>query len=355
MSKYAHMSSRGVPIYFELDGRPFKVHSRTIHQNLPRLWHNEIQRLHRRTIPLFEIVSPRDQDEMKALKLIVKYLAEVDRRLPVSAAIVNGLEAFFDGSSKHFGNSFSSALDSFLYLGYLFAPENFGCGLRIFKQMEGFFVKHSKKLLAAHLGLPCLSALDHLSTNRRSGQWDMIPALSCLVREWEIMGHLRLGRPKLPSLSQKSTSILKALCSNSRNRRRCHCRSILQPDHLHHPRPQLGRRCHSHSACFSPKTRGPIPGDAMCQDELLEICARWPELIDVHLEDTDLAIPYNDDDIVSVYEPYSDEELVRDHPSGDLGYEQPDPEYDRWMARSHQSTHRPHRHRRAISPTHLIP
>ena len=349
------MSLRGVPIYLELDGRPFKVHSRTIHQNLPRLWHNEIQRLHRRTIPLFGIVAARDQHEMKALNLIVRYLVEVDRRLPVSAAIVNGLEAFFDGSSKHLGTGFSSALETFIYLGYLFAPENFGCGFRIFKQMEGFFVKHSTKLLATHLGLPCLSQLDHLSTNRKNGQWDMIPALSCLVREWEIMGHLRLGRPNLPPLSRKSTLILKALCSNSCNRRRCHWRSALQLDHSHHPRPQLGRRCHSHSPCFSPRTRGPIPGDAMCQDELLEICAEWPELIDVHLEDTDLAIPYSDDDIVSVYESYSDEGLVRDYPSGILGYEEPDPEYARRIARSQQSTHRPRRHRRAISPTHSIP
>ena len=358
ISRYADMGSRGIPIYLEFDGRSSKIHSRTIHQNLPHLWHNQIRMLQHRTIPLFEIMSPRNQHEMKALKLIVRYLTEVDGRLPVSAAIVNGLEALFDGSFKHLGTGFSSALNTFLHLGYLLAPENFGCGVRIFKQMEGFFVKHSKEILATHLGLPCMAALDHMSINCRDGQWDMIPALSCLVREWEIMGHLRLGRPDLPPLSRKSTSILKALCSQSRDRQRCHCRNILQDDHLHHGRPPLGRRSHSHSACFSPKSRGPTPGDAMRQEDLLKICAMWPELIDVHLEDTDLAVPCDYDDGLSDYDSYilgSDEEMLLDHSPGYLGYQQPDPEFDRFLAQSHKGAYRPRRHRRAIPPPHSVP
>lgn len=358
ISRYPDMCPRWVPIYIELDGHLLKIHSRTIHQNLPQLWHKEIRMQQHRTIPLVEIMPPRDQHEMKALKLIVRYLTEVDRRRSVSAAIVNGLEALFDGPSKHFGTGFLSALTTFLYLGYLLAPEHFGCGVRIFKQMEAFFVKHSKEILATHLGLPCMAALDHVSTNRRGGHWDMIPALSCLVRKWEVMGHLRLGRPDLPPLSGKSTSILKALCSNSRARRRCHCRSTLQLDHLHHPRPPLGRRCHSHSACFSHKSRGPTPGDAMCREELLDICARWPELVDVHLEDMDLAMPYGYDDELLDYESYipgSDEDMLPDYQSGHLGFEQPDPEFDRFHAHSHQGAHRPRRHRRAITPPILMP
>ena len=265
----------GATICLEHNGHHHKIQSKVIALNLPELWHKE-----RRTItfcghlPFSDLVSQLNPGVEKALNLLYEYLSEVGGKDQVSAAITNGLDTLFAGSYSRHGSL--ATQDTFASLGSLLHPRNFGCGPKLFKQMEGFFIKHSEELFAVYDGLPYISVLDDLSLN---GKCDMAPALACLVRSLEIRGVFIPGDRRLRSLSRKSYQILMTLFAQSQAKARRHHRSALEPHHMRQDRPRLQHRPHSHQGFFPSSPRSG-PGNVLSLEEVRDICLDTLQTLD---------------------------------------------------------------------------
>lgn len=283
MPMYAGMSPRGFPIYLEFGGRPIKVHSRTIQAELPQLWIKERGMIQHRAVSLLDMIEPLDQYEMKALKLLVEYLSEVDHFGLASAAITNGLETIFEKSRGTLGRKYPPDTATFAALGQILSPSAFGCSMRIFKQMESFFLRHSEELLASGEGSLYIEILDELSLNGKRHQWDMSPALSCLAR-W--------GPRIPPRLSPKSREIFSILQSQSRVRLNHPHRGAL----AHRRRPPMLRRPHSHHVGFPPLPSRPMSGSQLCRHELLDLWKNCPEKIVVDPLGPGLEVSHDYDD-----------------------------------------------------------
>lgn len=291
MHKSPNMHPYGVRIQLELYGNVRTVRSRTIQANLPGLFHRDWHRIMRNGyLPMSHLISHPGPAEKHALRMLYQYMSEVDRQGQVSAAITNGLEATFEKSHSLHGHDGFALTETFLALGELLDPHNFGCSQKIFKQMESFFLTHSEDILNGHDGtdgLVYISVLDRMSYNGRKRPWDMSPVLACLVREWDHNGVLPPPASRhLPPFSPKSKTILKALALQTIEKRRRRQRKPVHPPchHHHHSRPPLTRRAHSHHGDFRPRSPSVVvPGDAVHPDAFLEFCANYPERVDLHL------------------------------------------------------------------------
>ena len=270
--------------------------------------------LPRRINLLHNLVTPYDRHEMKALKILLEYLSEVDHCDLASAAITNGLEAIFEKTRGPLRRGSPFDMATFVALGKTLSPSVLGCSLRIFKQMESFFLRRSEDLFASGEGLLCIQILDELSLNGRTverGQWDMLPALSCLVQKWDTIRDSRFGSRNLPPLTRKSREIFEILRMQSRDRY-SHPHRIALP---HRHRPPMLHRPHSHHGGFAPLPSRPKSGTEMCRHELLDLWKNCPETIIVDPLGSGLDGFHDYDDGFYDHEqwPLSDEE--------DLGFE----------------------------------
>lgn len=240
------------------------------------------------SLPLSSPVPQLNSGEEKALKLLYEYLSEVGSQSRVSAAITNGLEAVFDGSHSRHSDGPLAARATFASLGNLLHPRNFGCGSKLFKQMEGFFLKHSEEIFAAHDGLFYISVLDGLSL---IGKCDMAPTLACLVRNLEITGVLTRDSRRLESLSRKSHIILESLIAQSDSKAHRQHRSAMESHHLRRKRPRFPHRPHSHQGFFPPSPRSD-PGNVLYLQDVRDLCLRTLEMFDRQPAPPGLDFPY---------------------------------------------------------------
>ncbi|KAG6997676.1 hypothetical protein G7Y79_00038g074350 [Physcia stellaris] len=302
MQRFHNQRPPGAPICLEHNGHHHKVQSKVIALNLPELWRRERRILiSYGNLPLSDLAPQLNSGGEKALNLLFEYLSEVGGRDRVSAALTNGLEALFAGSHSRHNNGFLATQDTFASLGKLLHPRVFGCGPKLFKQMEGFFLKHNEELFAAHDGLFYIFVLDEISLN---GKCDMAPALACLVRSLETGGLLMPDHRRLESLSPKSHRILVSLMAQSNAKARRQHRSALELHDMRLNRPRLERRPHSHQGCF-PSSPRPNP-NVLYLDDVRDICLRTLETLDRQPVPPGLGFPH---------EPYGyEEDLMLDVP-----------------------------------------
>lgn len=303
MQRFHNQRPHGAPICLEHNGHHHKVQSKVIALNLPELWRRERRTLiSYGSLPLSDLVPQLNSRDEKALDLLYEYLSEVGGRDRVSAALTNGLEALFAGSYSRHSNGSLVTQETFASLGKLLHPRTFGCGPKLFKQMEGFFLKHSQELFAAHDGLFYIFVLDDLSLN---GKCDMAPALACLVRSIEIGGVLIPDHRRLESLSRKSHKIMVSLMAQSNAKARRQHRSALELHHMRLDRPRLQRRPHSHQGFFPSSPRSD-PGNVLYLEDVRDLCLRTLETLDRQLAPPGLEFPH---------EPYGyEEDLMLDAP-----------------------------------------
>ena len=215
MIRHHDMRRHGPRICLELDIAVRRSDFNTIRENLPAYCRDNGRRiLHHRTLSMSEWMRHVDSEGMTALRLLFAYLSEIDRPGHVSSAIVKCLEARFETSYSRQGHD-RSAASLFGALGDLLSPESLGCGLRIFKQMEAFFLKHNEAILSQPSGPLYIAALDRLSCN---GKRDMSPALECLVHEREAMRAPVVDSRYLRYLCAKSRRTLQTLWHQSAQR-----------------------------------------------------------------------------------------------------------------------------------------
>ena len=303
MQRFYNQRPHGATICLEHNGHHHKIQSKVIALNLPELWRKERRTItFRGSLPFSDLVTQLNSGDEKALDLLYEYLSEVGGKGQVSAAITNGLDALFAGSYSRHNNGSLATQDTFASLGSLLHPANLGCGPKLFKQMEGFFLKHNEEIFAAHEGVFYILVLDDLSLN---GKCDMAPALACLVRNSDIVGVLRPEYRRLESLSHKSHRILKTLFAQSEAKARRQHRSPLELHHMRQDRPLLQHRPHSHQGFFPSSPRSD-PGNVLYLKDLRDLSLRMLETLDRQLIPPGLEFPH---------EPYGyEEDLMLDAP-----------------------------------------
>ena len=289
---YSGMQQRGPPIRLLFNGEQIVISCKTLRDSLPWLWRRQQRMiLRRRILPLSALVPHRKTCEAHALRILFRYLLEIDDFAPVSAAITNGLDELFEETGSRHIDGPCFATEVFVALGLLFDPWGFGCSQKMFKQMEAFFLKHSEELFAARNAFRYIVTIDLMSLNGIRTQWDTAPVLSCVIREWEGNGRPHLNRQVLPELSQKSRHIIIVLANQAKDKMYRRLQRADQHGGLHLCRPQLGRRSYSDHGSYEPPSRTLVHGTSMHPDSLVDFCLRFPEKVYILPDHTRYAEP----------------------------------------------------------------
>ena len=307
MSPAGHRRRPIRSIDIEFNGRLARIHCGTISKYLPNLWRRAWEDIYCGYLSLDKYcdLNCRNPVVWKALGLLGRYLQEIDGSVTVSAAISNGLEEIWRASPFWGGNGQHSTADVFVSLATMFDPKYFGCNVKIFKEMESFFLRHSSEILQGMSRHPraYITGLDRMSYNKPTVM-NMTPSLASLLQESDADPDDLLSPRGVFKLSRKSRRILSTLRKQSdRSSRSCELAPRLNP-HLgiaHNRSPPL----HRQGPCCRDLQRyqaAPVRGDKMHPLELQNYCLHAPHQVTIHgprpdFDDRDL---YGDD--------FSDEE-----------------------------------------------